>query len=186
MVLHLHTTLVSYSAYPACCQNSKAIQANSTTQFFIEVGIVGEENCLNWSGEEEEEVSTFSIPSLQCPPGQVLWSQRSIIVCSSTHTHILHTNWQQPLYGIEALNSSYSSIFISLSQQFIQQKSILVALGMSGQKKYIQSIRMIILMNYKVCIGMGPSTCWLGAHMVLTRCTISGFGVQAHACTCSC
>ena len=48
MVLHLHTTLVvSYSAYPACCQNSKAIQANSTTQFFIEVGIVGEENCLN-------------------------------------------------------------------------------------------------------------------------------------------
>ena len=90
------------------------------------------------------------------------------------------------LYGIEALNSSYSSIFISLSQQFIQQKSILVALGMSGQKKYIQSIRMIILMNYKVCIGMGPSTCWFGAHMVLTRCTISGFGVQAHACACSC
>ena len=64
MVLHLHTTLVvSYSAYPACCQNSKAIQANSTTQFFIEVGIELPE--LKWRRRRSFDFldSQFAMPS---------------------------------------------------------------------------------------------------------------------------
>ena len=75
----------------------------------------------------KKKVSTFSIPSLQCPKGQA----SSLVSKRSSNTHLLwYTTTMAATKGnpssssfaeTEALNS-YSSIFISLSQQFIQQR----------------------------------------------------------------
>ena len=90
----------------------------------------------------KKKVSTFSIPSLQCPKGQA----SSLVSKRTSNTHILvynnhSSNASNPspssFAETEALNS-YSSIFISLSQQFIQQKRTAAAskaLWKLGKKK---------------------------------------------------
>ena len=61
-----------------------------TTQFFI-----------------EQEVQTFSIPSLQCPRGQVLWSQRNCSNSLSLYYYIIHALW------IQGHEYSHSNIFLT-------------------------------------------------------------------------